>query len=180
MRERNTAGRDPGDDFDAFVRARWTTTARFAYALTLDRQAAEDLAQESFAKLWFHWQKVGAENPDGYLRRIVTTTFLSGRRRRWIGERPTAAVPDHPVGPETGRIDDQLSLRQAMGRLSPRQRAAVYLRYAEDLPEQVVAELIGCSVGTVKTHASRGLAALRGDQTLESAGVFAGIAEGHA
>lgn len=185
MTFQSVSGRDPGDGFDAFVRARWTATARLAYALTLDHQKAEDLAQESFAKLWFHWKKVGAENPDGYLRRVVTTTFLSGRRRRWIGERPTAVLPEHPVGPETGRIDDQQALRQAMARLSPRQRAAVYLRYAEDLPEQVVAELIGCSVGTVKTHASRGLAALRGDNaldptTFDETGAFAGIAEGRA
>src|SRR3954449_13339357 len=78
MRDDSTA--DEG--FDAFVRARWTATARLAYALTLDHQKAEDLAQEAFTKLWFRWQKVYEESPEGYLRRIVTTTFLSGRRRR--------------------------------------------------------------------------------------------------
>jgi hypothetical protein len=66
------------DDFDAFVRARWTATARLAYALTLDHQKAEDLAQEAFTKLWFHWTKLAAGSPDGYLRKIVTTIALAG------------------------------------------------------------------------------------------------------
>jgi len=114
------------EDFDAFVRARWTTTARLAYALTLDHQKAEDLAQESFTKLWFHWRKARGESPEGYLRKIVTTTFLSGARRRWSAERPADTLPETAIGPETGRVDDRLALHAAMSRLSPRQRAAVY------------------------------------------------------
>jgi RNA polymerase sigma-70 factor (sigma-E family) len=155
---------DPhSDDFDAFVRARWTATARLAYALTLDHQKAEDLAQEAFTKLWFHWRKVRDESPEGYLRRIVTTVFLSGARRRWSGERPTEQPPDTAVDPVTGQVDDRIALRLAMARLSPRQRAAVYLRYFEDLPERSVAELLGCSVGSVKQHVRRGLETLRQD-----------------
>ncbi|MDX6235615.1 MAG: hypothetical protein QOG10_430, partial [Kribbellaceae bacterium] len=154
---------DPTADegFDAFVRARWTTTARLAYALTLDHQKAEDLAQEAFTKLWFRWKKVYDESPEGYLRRIVTTTFLSGRRRRWTGEHPTDSPPETSTSSGTGRVDDRLALHQAMTRLSPRQRAAVYLRFSEDMSEQAVAEMLGCSVGSVKQHTSRGLAALR-------------------
>ncbi|MEU4608631.1 SigE family RNA polymerase sigma factor [Kribbella sp. NPDC023972] len=155
---------EPAEDFDAFVRARWSATARLADALTLDHQKAEDLAQEAFTKLWFHWRKVGSENPEGYLRKIVTTTFLSARRRRWIGERPTQTPPDTAVGSATGQVDERLALRAAMARLSPRQRAAVYLRYAEDLSEQTVADLLGCTVGAVKQHTRRGLDALRNDQ----------------
>jgi len=149
------------NDFDAFVRARWSTTARLAYALTLDHQKAEDLAQEAFTKLWFHWRKVRGESPEAYLRKIVTTTFLSGRRRRWIGERPTESPPDTAIGAGTAQIDERLALREAMAQLSPRQRAAVYLRYGEDLSERTVAELLGCSVGAVKQHTRRGLDALR-------------------
>jgi len=156
MRDRPTEA-----DFDDFVRARWSTTARLAYALTLDHQRAEDLAQESFTKLWFHWGKVSTGSPEAYLRRIVTTTFLSARRRRWFGEQPTETPPEIAVAAATGQIDERLALRRAMARLSPRQRAAVYLRYAEDLPERVVADLLGCTVGTVKQHTRRGLDALR-------------------
>ncbi|WP_460661619.1 SigE family RNA polymerase sigma factor [Kribbella swartbergensis] len=168
---------DPtSDDFDAFVRARWSTTARLAYALTLDHQTAEDLAQEAFTKLWFHWRKVSAGNPEAYLRKIVTTTFLSGRRRRWIGERPTETPPDTAVGSSTGQVDERLALRAAMARLSPRQRAAVYLRYAEDLSEQSVADLLGCSVGAVKQHTRRGLDALRTDHRFSTPDELADLA----
>lgn len=164
------------DDFDAFVRARWTTTARLAYALTLDHQKAEDLAQEAFTKLWFHWRKVSGGNPEAYLRKIVTTTFLSGRRRRWIGERPTEAPPDTAVGAGTAQVDERLALRQAMARLSPRQRAAVYLRYAEDLSERSVADLLGCSVGAVKQHTRRGLDTLRADIHFATSDALADLA----
>lgn len=151
-----------GDDrFDEFVRARWSSTARLAYALTLDRGRAEDLTQDALAKLWFRWSRVRDGNPDAYLRRILLTTYLSGRRRRWVGERPTAAPPESLVAAGTERVDDRDELRQALARLSPRQRAVVFLRYAEDLSEREVADVLGCSQGAVKQHASRGLAALR-------------------
>ncbi|TCC66470.1 SigE family RNA polymerase sigma factor [Kribbella pittospori] len=167
---------EPNDDFDAFVRARWTATARLAYALTLDHQQAEDLAQEAFTKLWFHWRKVSGGNPEAYLRKIVTTTFLSGRRRRWIGERPTETPPDTAVGADTAQVDERLALRAAMARLSPRQRAAVYLRYAEDLSERSVADLLGCSVGAVKQHTRRGLDALRTDIHFATSDALADLA----
>jgi len=165
------------EDFDAFVRARWSATARLAYALTLDRQKAEDLAQEAFTKLWFHWRKLSTGgSPEAYLRKIVTTTFLSGRRRRWIGERPTAAPPDTAIASASAEVDERLVLRQAMARLSPRQRAAVYLRYAEDLPERAVADLLGCSTSAVKQHTRRGLAALRTDITITTPDELADLA----
>jgi RNA polymerase sigma-70 factor (sigma-E family) len=149
------------EGFDEFVRARWPATVRLATALTLDHGHAEDLAQEALAKLWFHWTKVFDENPEAYLRRIVLTTFLSRRRRRWWGEHATADLPELPATAQTSQVDDRESLRQALRAVSPKQRAVIFLRYAEDLPEQEVAELLGCSVGTVKSHASRGLAVLR-------------------
>jgi RNA polymerase sigma factor (sigma-70 family) len=90
----------------------------------------------------------------------VTTTFLSGRRRRWTIEHPTDRPPEISTSCGTSRVDDRLALHQAMARLSPRQRAAVYLRFSEDMSEQAVAEMLGCSVGSVKQHTSRGLAAL--------------------
>lgn len=164
-------------DFDEFVRARWTATARLAYALTLDHQKAEDLAQDAFTKLWFHWRKLQNGNPEAYLRKIVASSFLSGRRRRWLGERPTDAPPEAVVDPGTAQVDERLALRQAMARLSPRQRAAVYLRYAEDLSERTVAEVLGCSVGAVKQHTRRGLEALRADITFATPDELADLTE---
>jgi RNA polymerase sigma-70 factor (sigma-E family) len=166
-----------GDDFDEFVRARWTTTARLAYALTLDHQKAEDLAQDAFTKLWFHWRKVRDGNPEAYLRKIVATTFLSGSRRRWLGERPTDTPPETIVDPATTQVDERVALRRAMARLSPRQRATVYLRYAEDLSERTVADLLGCSVGAVKQHTRRGLETLRTDITFATSDELADLAE---
>jgi RNA polymerase sigma-70 factor (sigma-E family) len=160
------------DAFDEFVRARWLATMRLAYGMTLDRGRAEDLAQDAFAKLWFRWAKARDGNPEAYLRKILLSLFLSRRRLRWWSESPVPAseLPDQPEpgigshgsgGSGTRRVDDRDALRRALATLSPRQRAAVYLRYAEDLPEREVAELLGCSTGAVKTHASRGLEALR-------------------
>jgi RNA polymerase sigma-70 factor (sigma-E family) len=157
------------DAFDEFVRARWLATMRLAYGMTLDRGRAEDLAQDAFAKLWFRWGKASAGNPEAYLRKILVSLFLSRRRLRWWSESPAAELPDQPEAggtdgggrSGTGRVDDRDALRRALATLSPRQRATVYLRYAEDLPEREVAELLGCSTGAVKTHASRGLEALR-------------------
>jgi RNA polymerase sigma-70 factor (sigma-E family) len=166
----------PDEDFDAFVRARWTMTARLAYALTLDHQRAEDVAQEAFTKLWFHWRKVRGGSPEAYLRKIVTTTFLSGARRRWAGEQPTEAPPEVAVSAATGQVDDRLTLHAAMTRLSPRQRVAVYLRYSEDLSEQTVADLLGCSVGAVKQHTRRGLDALRATNQFETPEQLADLA----
>ncbi|RZU01320.1 RNA polymerase sigma-70 factor (sigma-E family) [Kribbella rubisoli] len=165
------------DDFDEFVRARWTATARLAYALTLDHQKAEDLAQDAFTKLWFHWHKVRDGNPEAYLRKIIASHFLSARRRRWRGERPTETPPETVADPATVQVDERLAMHQAMARLSPRQRAAVYLRYAEDLSERTVADLLGCSVGAVKQHTRRGLEALRTDITFATPDELADLTE---
>ncbi|MFC5267739.1 SigE family RNA polymerase sigma factor [Kribbella qitaiheensis] len=157
------------DGFDEFVRARWGSTVRLAVGLTLDHGYAEDLAQEALAKLWFRWNRVADGNPDAYLRKIVLNTFLSRRRRKWWGEHATAELPESEAGQPAARteatpttqVDDRDALKQALRRVSPKQRVVIFLRYAEDLPEHEVAELLGCSVGTVKSHASRGLAVLR-------------------
>lgn len=163
-------------DFDEFVRARWLATMRLAYGMTLDRGRAEDLAQDAFAKLWFRWPKARDGNPEAYLRKILVSLFLSRRRLRWWSESPAAALPDRsePAGTSgTGRVDDRDALRRALATLSTRQRAVVYLRYAEDMPEREVANLLGCSVGAVKTHASRGLETLRRNGVLANPSVLA-------
>ena len=85
------------------------------------------------------------------------------RRREISAEPSTGAETTHGAvpGPEPDTLDDRATLTAALATLSPRQRAVVVLRYAEDLSEQTVADILGCSIGTVKSHASRGLAQLR-------------------
>jgi RNA polymerase sigma-70 factor (sigma-E family) len=167
----------PGDDgveesFTAFVRASGERHLRVAVLLTGDWHAAEDLVQASLVKLYRAWpgvDQVGGD-PDAYLRRILVNTQRSWWRARWRREAPVAQLPDSPGGDDDA---DQravaVSIRQALRRLSPRQRAVLVLRYYEDLPEAEIASLLGCSAGTVKAHAHRGLRALRGELSALSA-----------
>jgi RNA polymerase sigma-70 factor (sigma-E family) len=160
----------PGDDgveesFTAFVRASGERHLRVAVLLTGDWHAAEDLVQASLVKLYRAWPGVDQADgdPDAYLRRIMINTQRSWWRARWRREAPVAVLPDSSGG---GDDADQralaVSIRQALRRLSPRQRAVLVLRYYEDLPEAEIASLLGCSAGTVKAHAHRGLGALDG------------------
>src|SRR4051794_4712555 len=155
--------------FRDFVAGRWPALLRTAFLLTGDEHRAEDLLQTSLAKLWLAWGRVGAEHPEAYVRRILTTTSTSWWRRRWQGERPMShAMPERAAaGDFTDRVADNDALITALRALTARQRAVVVLRYAEDLPEAEVAQALGISVGTVKTLASRGLARLRLTATQE-------------
>jgi RNA polymerase sigma-70 factor (sigma-E family) len=153
--------RDREATFAAFVRARWGRLVRLAYSLTLDVGRAEDLVQESLAKMWPVWPRVRDGNPDAYARRTVVNGAISAARRRWRAEEPRWDVPDAATASASDQVDLRDLLVRELAGLSMLQRAVVVLRYAEDLSEQQVAELLGVSVGTVKTHASRGLARLR-------------------
>jgi RNA polymerase sigma-70 factor (sigma-E family) len=161
----------PGDDgveesFTAFVRASGERHLRVAVLLTGDWHAAEDLVQASLIKLYRAWpgvDQVGGD-PDAYLRRIIVNTHRSWWRARWRREAPSARIPDRPAdGQDADQRALAVSIRQALGRLSSRQRAVLVLRYYEDLAEAEIAALLGCSPGTVKTHAHRGLRALRAE-----------------
>jgi RNA polymerase sigma-70 factor (sigma-E family) len=150
--------------FAAFVRARGEHHLRMAVLLTGHRQEAEDLVQASLVKLYRAWPQLDTSTgPDAYLRRIIVNTRRSWWRAHWRQETPVAEIPD--TTPADGDPADQIALgaqvRQALARLPRQQRAVLVLRYCEDLPEAEVAALLGCSPGTVKTHARRGLRALR-------------------
>jgi RNA polymerase sigma-70 factor (sigma-E family) len=157
-----------GDEalFAQFVTERWTAMVRLAYGLTLDKGRAEDVVQEAFAKLWSAWTRVGDRDPDAYLRRIVINQAISTRRLRWWSERPTDELPDLPDQAghaEMAHVDNRQALLGALASLSRQQRAVAVLRYGWDMSERQVADLLHCSVGAVKTHASRGLARLRAE-----------------
>ncbi len=147
--------------FAEYVAARGRAWWRAAWLLTGDAALAEDLVQTALAKAWPHFDRVAAQGSrgsyDAYVRRALVTTYSSWRGRRWWGEVPTGDLPDGAASVEGADVD----VRRALARLSPQQRAVVVLRYFEDLSEADTAAALGCSVGTVKTHHARALAALR-------------------
>ena len=149
-------------DFDDFVAARSTGLLRTAYLLTRDHGLAEDLLQTALAKAWFAWSRIDGD-PEPYVRKVIVNTFASWWRRKWNGEQAHAVLPDRPVH---DLDEDRHDLWTAMGRLPRRQRAVVVLRYVEDLTEAETAQVLGVTVGTVKSQASKALAKLRVDPAL--------------
>jgi RNA polymerase sigma-70 factor (sigma-E family) len=158
---------EDADAFHEFVQSQWSRLVRTAYLMTGDYAEAEDVAQTALARAGAAWRRIQAsERPDAYVRRILVNCNNNRFRRKrptlLFGEKP----PDVPAPDLTQRVDERDALRAALRNLPPRQRAAVVLRYWEDLPETEVAEAMGCSVGTVKSQAARGLAKLRADPAL--------------
>jgi RNA polymerase sigma-70 factor (sigma-E family) len=167
-----SGGRRVGDegwgDFSAFVAARWSALVRTAYLLTGDFHEAEDLVQVTLAKVYPHWNGLREETADGYVRRALVNNNRSRHRRRRVGQLLMSFVPDRPTAePGPGDVAERGLLVSLLAELPERQRAVVVLRYWEDLPVEEVAELLGCSVGTVKSQASRALAKLRNHPGLE-------------
>ena len=157
-----TAQRTRDAEFSEYMAARQPSLLRTAYLLTGDRHTAEDLVQTALAKLYLSWDRVqDRESVDGYVRRILVNEHNSLWRRPWKRrERTTADLPDEPAahGPAAGHDADLWALVQT---LPAKQRAALVLRYYEELSEAETAAVLGVSVGTVKSQTSRALAALR-------------------
>ena len=151
---------EPDEEFRSFMRARWSAMVRLAYTLTGDQGHAEDLAQTAFAKAYASWPRViRAGNPDAYVRQIVINENNNRFRKRRVRELSTDNLPDTSIP----GIDlaNRAALLDALKILGPRQRAVIVLRYWLDLTDAETATTLGCSVGTVKSQASRALATLR-------------------
>jgi len=150
-------------DFTAYLQARQASVLRTAYLLSGDRHTAEDLVQTAFAKLYLAWDRVRDQGSiDGYLRRILVNEHNSLWRRPWKKrEHATDEVPE-PT-PALDEYDDGRSaaLWELVQSLPKKARAVLVLRYYEELSEAETAEILGVSVGTVKSQTSRALAALR-------------------
>jgi RNA polymerase sigma-70 factor (sigma-E family) len=159
------------EGFDEFVATRSPRLLRTAFLLTHDRPAAEDLLQTALARAWEAWPRIHGD-PEPYVRRILVNAYASSWRRRWRGELPTADLPERPGADPQAGVDERDRLWRALGRLPRRQRAVLVLRYFEDLSEVATAEALGCSVGNVKSQASRAIAKLRLDDTLAAEGML--------
>jgi RNA polymerase sigma-70 factor (sigma-E family) len=151
------------EEFGEFMRGRWPAMVRLAYALTGDLGYAEDVAQSAFARAYAAWGRVrGTGDPDAYVRRIVINENRKRFRRQRVAEDLTGDPPEVADSAGPGP-EEREALLDALGRLGPRQRAVVVLRYLLDMSEAETAEALNCSVGTVKSQASRALATLRQD-----------------
>lgn len=149
------------EQYSAFVAARQSHLRRIAYAVCGDWHRAEDLLQASLVKLYVAWPRIHrAGREEAYARQIIVRTNIDESRRPWRRERPglegwdRAARPDLPY-------EDRSALVDALQGLPEMQRKVVVLRYWLGLPIEETAHELRISQGTVKSHSSRGLAALR-------------------
>ncbi|MCU1607546.1 MAG: sigE [Modestobacter sp.] len=157
--------------FEAFVAARSTSLLRTAYLLTGDRGHAEDLLQTALIKTYRHWDRLtNREDPTAFVRRVLVTTYASWRRLSRVSEFVSATPLLSGISQPAFDIGERDEMTAALATLPPRMRAVLVLRYWEDLSEAGTAEVLGCSVNTVKTHTTRGLARLRAllDDTAET------------
>ncbi|WP_024934790.1 MULTISPECIES: SigE family RNA polymerase sigma factor [Actinomadura] len=150
------------EEFRTYVAERGPVLLRAATQLTSDRAEAEDLLQAALAKTYLAWDRIEDRSAvDGYVRRAMVNTQISWWRRRKLDVYPTDQLPDRPVEDHTARSETRDALTRALRRLPERQRLAVMLRYYEDMSEREIAEVLGVSVGTVKSTVSRAMARLR-------------------
>ena len=156
-------------EYVEYVTARLPSLRRLAYSLCGDEYQADDLVQEAITKLYLSWAKSSrAESLDAYVRVILVRVFLDSQRKGWWRVRLSGTAPDVRRTVDQP-AEDRHELHAALAKVPPRQRAVLVLRYLHDLPVQAVAEVLGCSEGTVKSQTSHGLKALRrllGDQEL--------------
>lgn len=149
-------------EFEEFARARAPHLYRAAWLLCGEHHRAEDLVQETLAKVYTRWHRRLArpiDNPAGYAHTTLVRTFISEQRRRSSGERPVETLPDR--GHDDGDADVRLALREALAQLQPLDRAVLVMRYLDDRPVAEVADTLGVSPGAVRNRTLRALDRLR-------------------
>ena len=153
--------------FREYVLTRGSALLRMAIVLTGNRADAEDLVQAALANTYLAWDKINDRAAlDAYVRRAMVNTHISWWRRRKLEEFPTDELPDQVVADHARDSDMAEVVRRALDRLPQRMRAAVMLRYFEDMTEPEIAAPLGVSLGTVKSTVSRAVARLRIDAEL--------------
>ena len=157
------SGRDHHVEFAEFVSARSSALHRAAYLMVGDVSLAQDLVQEALTKTYVAWPRLrDTSRAEVYTRKAITTTAISWfRKKAWYGERATDSLPEHSAGGHEDSVTESGWLWAAMLELPVRQRAAIVLRYYEDLSEAQTADAMGCAVGTVKSQVSAALSKLR-------------------
>ena len=153
---------DNDEEFVRFVETAGGSLQRLAYLVCGDWHLADDVVQDTLYKLYLGWHRVDRKgNPLGYARRAVVNAAIDASRRPWRREVPAEPGDDESGTDPTAEVGARDEMLRVLGSLPPRQRACVVLRYYEDLSIEQTADLLGCSTGTVKSNAARGLEALR-------------------
>lgn len=150
------------EEFEEFAHARLSQLHRSAWLLCRDRHQAEDLVQETLAKVYVRWHKRLArpiDNPAAYAQTALVRVYISTMRRPSSHERPTEVLPE-PGGTD-GDTDLRLALAAALDELQPLDRAVLVLRYLDDRPVREVSRALGCSEGAVRNRTLRALDRLR-------------------
>lgn len=149
--------------FEDYAASAWPSLYRYAYLLAGNHADAEDIAQQTLLKAYRSWSRVeSSDSPTAYLRQILTNTYLSERRPKGRRlELLTDAPPESSAHVPVGGPEERMALWPHVKSLPPRQRAVIVLRYYEDLSEQEIAEVLGCSRGNVKSTAHHALKSLR-------------------
>jgi RNA polymerase sigma-70 factor (sigma-E family) len=157
------------DDYQRFVVARYAHLVRAAVLFGCGRQDAEDAVQETLVRCYTAWGRVSAaEDRDAYVYRVLVHGIARGWRRKWRGEIPYQDLPEPPPSDDPASVLSlSHSVRTALGRLGLEQRQVLVLRYFADLSEAQIATVLGIAPGTVKSRASRALAALSDDASLD-------------
>jgi RNA polymerase sigma-70 factor (sigma-E family) len=149
-------------EYEIFVRSRTPALLRSAYLLTGDQHLAEDLVQTALARAHRAWSRLHETgNAEAYTRKIMYHLQVSRWRRPRVAESLPARLPERVDGDLGERVATRATLRQALARLTPSQRAVLVLRYFEDRSEAETAEVLGVSIGTVKSQTSRALDRIR-------------------
>jgi RNA polymerase sigma-70 factor (sigma-E family) len=150
------------DDFREFAVARARSLRRTAYLLTGDHQHAEDLLQTTLTKVYLAWDRIRDPHAvEAYARRTLVTTYTSWWRRRSWQERPVDEIADHAEPDLADDVVSRADLWRMLHELPRQQRAVIVLRFYEDLSILATADVLGIGAGTVKSHTSRALSALR-------------------
>jgi RNA polymerase sigma-70 factor (sigma-E family) len=151
--------------FEEWVAVRGAALLRFADALCGDPHRAEDLVQSALAKVLGRWSRVvSMAHPEAYVKAVIVNDYLGWWRRRSRTELTMSTPPEGRDGRCRDLAGDQASRDaawQLLARLPRQQRAVLVLRYYEDLPDEQIAEILGCAASTVRSNATRALAALR-------------------
>jgi RNA polymerase sigma-70 factor (sigma-E family) len=166
--------------FEDFVQASLRPMVGLGHAMTADKDLAEDLVQDVFVKAHVRWARIGElEDPAAYVRRMLVNEYVSWRRK-WARLVPVAAVEVQDSSPDPAvQLSDRDALRIQLAALSRMQRAVLALRYYADMSDLEIAHTLACSISTVRSHASRALAALRTDADALIPNGTEGYTDGH-